>query len=198
MINIRYAQIRKMDISNGEGIGVSLFVQGCHFHCKNCFNSETWDFDDGKEWTEEVKNEFLKLIDRPYIKRISILGGEPLADENVSDILNLVNQIHLLFPNKTIWLYTGYTVNLSSYTYVDADDDYKIKPLNYLYCKPVGTNTKSNLQRSGVLNLVDVVVDGRFEEDKKDLTLKFRGSSNQRVIDVKKSLEQNKIVLWCD
>lgn len=198
MINIRYAQIRKMDISNGEGIGVSLFVQGCHFHCKNCFNSETWDFDDGKEWTEEVKNEFLKLIDRPYIKRISILGGEPLADENVSDILNLVNQIRLLFPNKTIWLYTGYTVNLGSYTYVDADDDYKIKPSNYLYCKPVSTNTKSNLQRPGVLNLVDVVVDGRFEEDKKDFTLKFRGSSNQRVIDAKKSLEQNEIVLWCD
>ena len=79
---MNYASIREMDISNGESIGVALFVQGCHFHCKNCFNSETWDFNDGKEWTEDIKNKFLKLIDKPYINRISILGGEPLADEN--------------------------------------------------------------------------------------------------------------------
>ena len=83
---MRYAQIRSMDISNGEGIGVSLFVQGCHFHCKNCFNSETWDFAGGKAWTDSTEEKFLQLINRPYIKRVSILGGEPLADENVETI----------------------------------------------------------------------------------------------------------------
>lgn len=110
VINIRYAQIRSLDLSNGEGIGVALFVQGCNFHCKNCFNPETWDFNGGKEWTQEVKNKFLELANRPYIKRISILGGEPLADENIDDVLDLVNKIRHSLPKKTIWLYTGYTL----------------------------------------------------------------------------------------
>lgn len=105
---MRYAQIRSMDISNGEGIGVSLFVQGCHFHCKNCFNSETWDFTGGKPWTDSIEEKFLQLIDRPYIKRISILGGEPLADENVETIYTLINKIKTMYPTKKVWLYTGY------------------------------------------------------------------------------------------
>ena len=91
---MRYASIRELDISNGEGVGVALFVQGCHFHCYNCFNSETWDFNGGKEWTPEVKEKFLELIDRPYIKRVSILGGEPLADENLDGVLDLVTEIN--------------------------------------------------------------------------------------------------------
>ena len=98
-----------MDISNGEGIGVALFVQGCHFHCYNCFNPETWDFNGGKEWIQEVEDKFIELASRPYIQRISILGGEPLADENLDGVLKLVNKFRLLFPDKTIWLYTGYT-----------------------------------------------------------------------------------------
>ena len=134
--NIHYASIRNLDISNGEGVGVALFVQGCHFHCYNCFNIDTWDFNGGKEWTPEVKEKFLELIDRPYIKRVSILGGEPLADENLDDVLDLVTEINkrynfqkvdsanpckmgvsedknadeirLSFPNKTIWIYSGY------------------------------------------------------------------------------------------
>ena len=137
---MRYAQIRSMDISNGEGVGVSLFVQGCDRHCFNCFNSETWDFNGGKEWTEETKNKFMELIDRPYIKRISILGGEPLAEQNLDDVLSLVKEIRekysisqnpnsenigksrvledenskeirISFPEKTIWLYTGFCWN---------------------------------------------------------------------------------------
>ena len=107
---MRYAQIRSMDISNGEGVGVSLFVQGCPFHCKNCFNSETWDFNGGKEWTEETKNKFMELIDRPYIRRVSILGGEPLHENNLSEVLSLVKEIREKFPDKTIWLYTGYSI----------------------------------------------------------------------------------------
>lgn len=106
---IRYAQIRSLDLSNGEGVGVALFVQGCHFHCENCFNPETWDFDGGKEWTEEVKNKFLELANKSYIKRISILGGEPLAKENLDDVLDLVNEFRLSKSEKSIWLYTGYT-----------------------------------------------------------------------------------------
>lgn len=179
VINIHYAQIRTMDISNGENIGVSLFVQGCHFHCKNCFNKDTWDFDCGKEWTGEVEEEFLKLANKPYIKRISVLGGEPLANENVSDVLNLVNKIRLLLPEKTIWLYTGYT-------------------WDYIFDCVNTVDAIGNEKRIKILKLCDVLVDGRYEEDKRDITLKWRGSSNQRVIDVKKSLEQNEIVLWCD
>jgi len=127
---------------------------------------------------------------------VSILGGESLADENVEDVYNLIKKINTTFPDKTIWLYTGYTVKTGSRTYVDADDDYEIKPLNYLYCEPVGANTRNNLLRSGVLSLVDIVVDGRFEEDKKDLSLQFRGSSNQRIIAVQESLKQGEVVLW--
>ena len=100
---MRYAQIRNMDISNGEGIGVALFVQGCHFHCKDCFNQETWDFNGGKEWTNETEDEFVELIKRPYIKRVSILGGEPLADENLDGVLHLVQRIKNEFYNTTIY-----------------------------------------------------------------------------------------------
>ena len=108
---MNYASIRELDISNGESVGVALFVQGCPFnpHCHNCFNPETWDFNGGKEWTKDVEKEFLNLIKRPYIKRISFLGGEPLAEQNLDDILNLVNEIRPSFPNKNIWLYSGYT-----------------------------------------------------------------------------------------
>ena len=115
VIEIRYAQIRSLDLSNGEGVGIALFVQGCHFHCPNCFNPETWDYNGGKEWTEEVKNKFLELANRPYIKRISILGGEPLAEENLDDVLDLVNRIRLSSPQKSIWLYTGNTISTCKY-----------------------------------------------------------------------------------
>ena len=105
---MRYASIRNMDISNGEFCGVSLFVQGCDIipHCKGCFNSDTWDFNGGKEWTNEVEEHFLNLIDRPYIRRISILGGEPLARKNIDDIYHLILKIKDRFPDKIIWLYT--------------------------------------------------------------------------------------------
>jgi anaerobic ribonucleoside-triphosphate reductase activating protein len=182
VINIRYAQIRSMDVSNGESVGCALFVQGCHFHCKNCFNSETWDFNGGKEWTPEVEEGFIKLIDRPYIKRISLLGGEPLADENVSDVLKLVNKIRILFPQKTIWLYTGYTWE-AIFNPVVMDD---VNP----------ERDMAILKRQCIVSTCDVLVDGRFEEDKRNLTLKFRGSSNQRLIDIQETLRKGEIVLW--
>ena len=212
---MRYAQVRSMDISNGEGIGVSLFVQGCPFnpHCTNCFNSETWDFNGGKEWTTEVKEKFLELIDRPYIKRVSILGGEPLADENLDDVLDLVTEINkrynfqkvdsanpckmgvsevknsdeirLSFPNKSIWLYSGYT-----FDYIMEGIGYDENGAFFFL--------DNDKKRYEIISKCDVLVDGRYIDSQRNPSKKWAGSDNQRVIDTRKSLEQNKIVLHCD
>lgn len=185
---MRFASMRNLDISNGEGVGVSLFVQGCDRHCFNCFNPDTWDFNGGKEWTEEAKNKFIKLIDRPYINRISVLGGEPLAEQNLDEILSLIKEIRISFPEKTIWLYTGFEWN----------------SLMSKICQPTFPDEKFehdrniHMKRQKIISNVDVLVDGEYIDEQKDLTLKWRGSKNQRVIDVKQSLAQNKIVLYCD
>ena len=161
-----------MDISNGEGVGVSLFVQGCPFHCTNCFNHETWNYELGKEWTEDIKNTFLNLINKPYITRVSLLGGEPLYDKNLDGILDLCKTIKVKYPDKIIWLYSGYK-------YED-----------------IFSPTPNIHKRQEILKYVDVMVDGRFIESLKDMNIKFRGSSNQRIIDVQKSLKENKIVIY--
>ena len=158
---MRYAQIRRLDISDGEGIGIALYVQGCHFHCKNCFNKVTWDFNGGKEWTKEVETKFINMSLNEHIERISILGGEPLALENYDTVLNLCKQIY-----KPIWLYSGYVFE--------------------------------DLQGKDILNYIDVLVDGRFIDELKDLSLAFRGSSNQRIIDVKESIKNNKVILYME
>lgn len=212
---MRYAQIRSMDISNGEGVGVSLFVQGCDRHCFNCFNSETWDFNGGKEWTEETKNKFMELIDRPYIRRISILGGEPLAEQNLDDVLSLIkeirekypifqnpnsknigksrvledensNEIRISFPKKTIWLYTGYK-------FAQIKDAF-MKSKKWLQA----SWKHSAITRWDIISNIDVLVDGEYIDEQKDLTLKWRGSKNQRVISVPETLKQGKVVLYCD
>ena len=173
-----------MDISNGEGVGVALFVQGCPFnpHCENCFNPETWDFSGGKEWTQEIRDKFITLANRSYIKRISILGGEPLAEENLYDVLDLVNKIRLLFPQKTIWMYSGYT-----WKKLFEDDDYDVKG-----------GICENQHRRAIVLSSDVFVDGKYIDSQKDLSLKWRGSKNQNVIDVQKTLQQGEVVLWCN
>lgn len=183
---MRYASIRSLDISNGEGVGVSLFVQGCPFHCKNCFNSETWDFNGGKEWTEKTKNKFMELINRPYIKRVSFLGGECLADQNLDEVLKLVKQIRISYPEKSIWLYTGYNFDLLNSKY----NEYKYTPF--------AANADEWLTRWEIISNVDILVDGEYIDEKRDITLKWCGSSNQRVINVKQSLTQNKMVLYCN
>lgn len=183
---MRFASMRNLDISNGEGVGVSLFVQGCDRHCFNCFNPDTWDFNGGKEWTEETKNKFIKLIDRPYINRISVLGGEPLAEQNLDDVLSLVKQIRISFPEKSIWLYTGYNFDLLNSKY----NEYKYTPF--------AANADEWLTRWDIISNVNVLVDGEYIDEKRDITLKWCGSSNQRVINVKQSLAQNKMVLYCD
>ena len=164
---MKYSKIRKMDISNGEGVRVSLFVQGCSFHCKNCFNPETWDFNKGKEFTTAEIQKIIELANKDYIAGLSVLGGEPLHNNNVNEVFHIVTTFKEKFPNKNIWLWTGFK-------FEDAIKDSK---------------------RKSILCNIDVLIDGQFEEDKKDLTLKWRGSSNQRVIDCKKSLAENKIIL---
>lgn len=173
---MRYAQLRSMDISNGNGVGVALFVQGCHLHCKNCFNQETWDFDGGKEWNKDIEKKLFMLIDKPYITRVSFLGGEPLADENVGTILDILVKIFLVFKDaKKIWLYTGYTWE---HLWDDSND------------------SEFDEVRRQALLLCDVVVDGGYDENLKDLKYKYAGSTNQRVIDVGKTLENDSIVLY--
>lgn len=179
---MRFTSMRNLDISNGEGVGVSLFVQGCDRHCFNCFNPDTWDFNGGKEWTEETKNKFIKLIDRPYINRISVLGGEPLAEQNLDEVLSLIKEIRISFPTKTIWLYTGY-----SYSEIFRGQS-----------SCLSQEGLNNFKRREIIKQCNVLVDGEYIDEQKDLSLKFRGSKNQNCIDVKQSIAQNKIVLYCD
>ena len=155
---MNFASIRNFDVSNGIGIGIALYVQGCHFHCKNCFNQVTWDFNGGKEWTPDIENKFIELANNKYVDRVSILGGEPLTPENYDTVLSLCKKL-----SKKIWVYTGYTYE----TLCDKE----------------------------ILRYIDVLVDGKYVDELRDLNLAFRGSSNQRIIDVKASLDSNKVVL---
>lgn len=174
---MRYASIRKLDITNGEGVGVALFVQGCHFHCKNCFNSCTWDFDGGMEWNKKTKEHFLSLIDRDYIERVTILGGEPLANENVGEVYDIISTIREKYPSKKIWLYSGYnfsrilTESIYNFSFTGESDKY------------VTARAMSALS-------VDVMVDGLFVDELKDYRLHWRGSSNQRVINIKPTYDK--------
>ena len=161
---MRYNKIRKMDISNGPGVRVSIFMQGCTFNCKNCFNPETHDFNSGKEFNDEVINRVLELCDNENIKGLSILGGEPMHPKNIDGTTKLTEMFKKRFPNKDIWIWTGFLF----------DRDLKDKD---------------------VLKNIDVLVDGQYVEELHNPTLKWRGSSNQRVIDVQKSLKNNKIIL---
>lgn len=178
---MNYAQIRSMDISNGEGIGVSLFVQGCDFHCKNCFNSETWEFSKGQEWNDKTKNQFLKLIEKPFIQRVSILGGEPLHPQNVQNVLKIVDEIRVSYPTKNIWLYTGYTWEQIMHPVITDINSEQLKMLQ---------------MRKELVSKCNVLIDGRYVDELRDISLHWRGSSNQRVINVQETLKQKQIVLW--
>ena len=160
---MRYNKIRKMDISNGPGVRVSIFMQGCHFHCKDCFNSETWDFKGGKEYTDETINRVLELCEKEYIVGLSILGGEPLHPKNIDGTTKLAKMFKEKYPNKNLWVWTGFLFE--------------------------------NVKDNEVFKYIDVLVDGQFKTELFDPTLRWKGSSNQRVIDVKKSLDKGKIVL---
>ena len=161
---MRYNKIRKMDISNGEGIRVSIFMQGCSFNCEGCFNKETHDFNSGIEFTNDTINRILELSSKDYIVGLSILGGEPLHPKNIEGTTLLAKKFKAKYPDKTIWIWSGFLF----------DKDLKDKE---------------------ILKYIDVLIDGQFKIDLYSPKLKWKGSSNQRVIDVKESLKNNKIVL---
>ena len=161
---MRYHLVRKMDIANGPGVRVSIFMQGCTFNCKNCFNPETHDFCGGKEFTDETIKRVLELCEKDHIVGLSILGGEPMHPKNIEGTTKLAKRFKEKFPNKTIWSWTGFLF----------DRDLKDKE---------------------VMKYIDVLVDGQYKDELHDFRLKYRGSSNQRVINVKESLKQKKTIL---
>ena len=163
---MRFNRIRKMDISNGPGVRVTIFMQGCPFHCKNCFNPETWDFNDGNPFDDETIDEVLKLCEMSHIAGLSILGGEPMHPKNIEGTTKLARMFKEKFPNKTLWSWTGFTYE--------------------------------QIKDKEVFNYIDVLVDGRFVDELRNPNLKWKGSSNQRVIDIKKTRKKNEIVLYED
>jgi len=199
---MRYAKINELDVTNGKGLGISIFVQGCDLHCKGCFNQETWDFNGGKEFTNEILNEILELLNKPYITRLTILGGEPLAKENVEGVLLIVQMVKEIFPDKKIWLYTGRTIYGEFYKPTEDDEANlllfileeqkyfdKNEPKRFL------ENFDFLSKQLNILTYVDYIVDGRYIESQRDLTLAFRGSTNQRIIDVKETFKNKEITL---
>lgn len=172
---MNYATIKPTDVANGPGVRVTLFVSGCTHHCKGCFNFEAWDFDYGQKFTEETQQELLQLLAPEYIVGLTLLGGEPMEPENQAGLLPFVKRVREQFPEKTIWCFTGY----------DFEKD-------VLY----GMFSESEITRE-LVPLFDVMVDGKFIEEKKNLRLKFRGSENQRILDVKQSLKAGAAV-WCE
>lgn len=160
---MRYNKIRKMDVSNGPGLRVSIFMQGCIFNCKNCFNPETHSFDGGKEFSDETINHILDLCDKEYIVGLSILGGEPLHPKNIDGSTKLAKKFKEKFPDKSIWVWSGF---------------------NY-----------ENVKDKEILKYIDTLVDGQYKDELHDFRLKWCGSSNQRVINIKETLKNKKLVL---
>ena len=170
---MKYATIKKMDIANGPGVRVSIFVSGCRHHCKGCFNEEAWDFNYGTEFTEDTINEILEALKPNYITGLSLLGGEPFEKENQAALVELTNRVREVYPEKTIWAYSGFLFD---------------KQIRDKMCTMWEETPK-------LLKNVDILVDGKFEEENKDPKLFFRGYSNQRIIDEQESLAQNEVVL---
>ena len=161
---MKYNKIRKMDIANGPGVRVSVFLQGCSFHCKNCFNPETWDFDKGLEFDDSVIDEIIELCGKSHIQGLSILGGEPMHPKNIKGTIQLAKRFKETYPDKNIWSWSGFLFD--------------------------------QISDKEVFNYIDVLVDGQFDEELRNPNLKWRGSSNQRVIDVKKTIKKGDIVLY--
>ena len=165
---MKYNKIRKMDISDGEGIRVSIFVQGCEFHCKNCFNPETWNFEGGKEFTKDTMKKIIDLCNNDKIRGLSILGGEPLHPKNRETVVDIMRAFKFHYPKKDIWMWTGYTLeNLL------AENDEDIKSM---------------------LIYLDYLIDGQYQEERKNLNLKWAGSENQRWIDIQQSMKEGHII----
>lgn len=170
---MNYGEIKKCDIANGEGVRVSLFVSGCTHHCKGCFNPQTWDFNFGEPFTEEVESTLLEDLAPSYIKGLTLLGGEPMEPENQRALVPFLRKVKERFPGKTIWCYSGYTL------------DKDLVEGGKAWCEVTAE----------MLSLMDVLVDGEFVEALKDIRLVFKGSSNQRIINLKETLDKGELVL---
>ena len=175
---MNYATIKWTDIANGEGVRISLFVSGCTHRCKNCFNEVAWDFTYGNPFDETIEEKILNELSSDYIAGISLLGGEPLEPQNQVALYPFVEKVRSLYPNKSIWCYTGYTFD-------EKQGVLQEKSKNTAHTKPL-------------IALFDVLVDGPFVEELKDIRLKFRGSSNQRIIDVQKTLDTGEVILYLE
>ena len=170
---MNYAKINKNDIANGIGIRVTLFVSGCTHFCKGCFNQEAWDFEFGEPFTEAVQNELLEALNHSYISGLTLLGGEPMEPQNQRALLPFLKALKEKYPQKTVWCYSGYTL------------------------EELTGNSRARCEVTDeMLSLIDVLVDGEFVEELKDISLRFRGSANQRLIDLKATLENGEVVLW--
>lgn len=181
MVHINYHNITHDDMNNGDGLRVVLWLSGCSHHCYNCQNPQTWNPGSGIPFDESAKQEIFNELSNDYISGITFSGGDPLHENNLDGVLKLVQEIRISFPKKTIWLYTGYKI----------EDIF----CPYIINQPM---TCEQRKRIGIIRYVDILVDGEYIDEQKDLTLKWRGSKNQRCIDVKQSLAQNKMVLYCD
>lgn len=169
-----YSEIKECDIANGPGVRVTLFVSGCTHHCKGCFNEMTWDFQYGRQFDEQGIRKILELMEPSYIAGLTLLGGEPMEYVNEQGLLPLLRSVKEKYPEKSVWCYTGYLYD---------------KDILQDFCKKWQETQE-------MLSYLDVIVDGEFVEELKDISLQFRGSSNQRIIDVKKSMQSGEVVLW--
>ena len=173
---MHYGNVKKLDMANGEGLRTTLFVSGCTNRCKNCFQPETWAFDYGAPFTDEVAEDILSTFETSAVRGLTVLGGEPMEPSNQKALLPFLKEFKKRYPNKTLWLFTG-----------NLYEELTGTPGSHPKCLDITAE---------LLSLVDILVDGRFEEEKKQLGLRFRGSSNQRIIDMNKTRKQGEIVIW--
>ncbi|MCI8528120.1 MAG: anaerobic ribonucleoside-triphosphate reductase activating protein [Lachnospiraceae bacterium] len=171
---MNYGAIKKTDVANGPGIRVSLFVSGCTHGCKGCFNREAWDFKYGREFTKQAEGEIMEALSPSYIRGLSVLGGEPMEPQNRGEVLSLLRKVRERYPEKDIWCYTGYVYEKDLLRWIQEENAQEVAEL---------------------LSLIDVLVDGAFVEERKNLRLAFRGSENQRLIDVKESLRLGSTIM---
>jgi anaerobic ribonucleoside-triphosphate reductase activating protein len=171
---MNYAKIKNFDVSNGPGVRVSLYVSGCRNHCKNCFNPETWDFCYGEPFTKEIEDKIIEYLKPDFIKGMTVLGGDPFEPENAVALAPFIERVRATYPDKSIWCFTGYDFSNDVIKFKRVDKDTTMR----------------------ILSCLDVLVDGRFVEEKKDLNLLFRGSSNQRIILMKPTLQSGEVTLW--
>ena len=183
---MNYHTITYPDQNNGDGLRVVLWLSGCSHHCYNCQNPQTWNPDNGIQFDKLAKQEIFNELSKDYISGITFSGGDPLHENNLDEVLKLVQEIRISFPEKSIWLYTGYNFDLLNSKY----NEYKYTPF--------AANADEWLTRWEIISNVNVLVDGEYIDEQRDLTKKWAGSSNQRVIDVQQSLTQNKVLLYCN